>query len=192
MSFLVDSGATHNFVDPSTAKRLGLQLQSTHSFAIEEADGEKVARKFCCRSTKLCTDLLVVFLGDAQVILGTIWLKSLGSTLWDFTQKTICFWKDGKEVTLQGTFYKEMDIIEGKLLINLLQTKGLAYMLQFVEGDEGERELYPKELEGIIGEFSSIFKEPQGLPPLRGFDHHIPLVNSYLSVNARPYRYPFL
>lgn len=52
------------------------------------ADGEKVVGKFCCKATKIViqgfeydTNLLVVPLGDVQVILGTLWLKSLGPTL---------------------------------------------------------------------------------------------------------------
>lgn len=108
----------------------------------------------------------MVPLGDAQVILGTVWLKNLGPTLWDFTQKTLRFWKDGK-VTLQGTFHKEIDLIEGKLLVKLLQTKGLAYMLQFVESGDGEEfELYSRELGDILKEFPSVFEEPKGLSPL--------------------------
>lgn len=49
----MDSGATHNFVDSATTKRLGLQLQNTHSFAVEVADGEKVAGNCCSKATKL-------------------------------------------------------------------------------------------------------------------------------------------
>lgn len=41
VSFLVDSGATHNFVDPTTAKRLGFPLRTMNAFEVEVADGEK-------------------------------------------------------------------------------------------------------------------------------------------------------
>lgn len=92
-------------------------------FEVEVTYGEKIARKFCYRSAKLsiqgfelCTDHLVVPLGDAQVILGMVWLKSLGSTLWDFTRKTLHFWKKGRAITLQGVPSKEIDVIEDKLL----------------------------------------------------------------------------
>lgn len=109
-----------------------------------------------------------------------------------FHPKNLAFLEGGKEVTLQGTFHKEIDIVEGKLLSKLLQIKGLAYKLQFIERDEREEpELHLKEVEGVIEEFSGIFEEPKGLPPSREFDHHIPLVNPQLSVNARPYLYPF-
>lgn len=100
------------------------------------ADGEKVVGKFCCKATKIViqgfeydTNLLVVPLGDVQVILGTLWLKSLGPTLWDFSHKTLQFWKDGKVVNLQRVFQKEVNVIEEELLMKHLKTKGMAYML---------------------------------------------------------------
>lgn len=79
VSFLVDLGVIHNFVNPVTTTKLGLQLQNTHSFAVEVADGEKVVGNCYCRAAKLTIhgfesyiDLLVAPLGDAQVILGTV------------------------------------------------------------------------------------------------------------------------
>lgn len=59
VSFLVDSGATHNFIDPATAKRIGLPIQAMNTFevevAVEVADGEKMEGKTCSRDTKLRT-----------------------------------------------------------------------------------------------------------------------------------------
>lgn len=71
---------------------------------------------------------LLVPLGDSQVILGTVWLKSLGLTLGDFSRKTLCFWKEGKHITLQGVASKEVDVIEGRALIKILRVKGMAYV----------------------------------------------------------------
>lgn len=45
VSLLVDSGATHNFIDPATAKRIGLPLQAVNSFEVEVADGGKMEGK---------------------------------------------------------------------------------------------------------------------------------------------------
>lgn len=131
-------------------------------------------------------------LGDAHVILGTVWLKSLGPTLWDISLKTMRFWKDEKEITLQGVFHTEIDIVESKLLIKILQMKGVAYMLKFIEGEENEEpEPHLKELEEVLREFSDVFEEPKGLPPSRGCDYRIPLINSQLSVTQfLSYRYP--
>lgn len=65
--------AQHNFIDLSTAERLGLPLQEMQGFEVEVADGEKVADKACYKVIKLViqgfesyTDLLVVPLGDTK------------------------------------------------------------------------------------------------------------------------------
>lgn len=44
------------------------------------------------------TDLLVASLGVPQIILGTVWLKSIRPTLWDFDNLTLKFWKGTKEL----------------------------------------------------------------------------------------------
>jgi hypothetical protein len=44
------------------------------------------------------------------------------------------------------------------------------------------------EVQRILDTFSSIFASPQGLPPRRQYDHHIPLVPGARPVSIRPYR----
>lgn len=57
-------------------------------------------------------------------------------------------------------------MIEGKLLLKILKTKGVAYLLQYTEEIEYE-DLKPhlRELQTILEEFSKVFKAPQGLLP---------------------------
>jgi len=42
----------------------------------------------------------------------------------------------------------------------------------------------------LLQQFSALFQEPQGLPPVRDTDHHIHLIPQSTPVNVRPYRYP--
>lgn len=91
VSFLVDSGATRNFVDPITAKRIGLKLIEIQDFQVAAEDGEQIEGKYCAPRVKISiqgsileNDLLEVSIGVLQVILETIWLKSLSPSLWDF------------------------------------------------------------------------------------------------------------
>lgn len=51
VSFLVDSGATHNLIDPATTRRIGLPLQVINTFEVKVADGEKMKGKAYCRDT---------------------------------------------------------------------------------------------------------------------------------------------
>lgn len=39
----------------------------------------------------IIVDLLILPLGDSQVILDIVWLKRLGPTLWDFNNQTLKF-----------------------------------------------------------------------------------------------------
>lgn len=195
VSFLVDSRATHNFIDPVTANRIGLPLQVMNTFEVEVVDGEKMEGTACCKDIKMSiqgfessADLLVEPLGDTQVILR---LKSLGPVLWDFNRKTLCFWKGGKAITLQGVTSKGIEVVEGNLFMKLLQPKRVAYVVQAIEeGNEESAEPYLEDLQGVMDEYE-VFRKPRGLPPSRYCNHRIPLINPHLSVNSRPYRYLF-
>lgn len=44
------------------------------------------------------------------------------------------------------------------------------------------------EIQKLPDAFSSVFEAPSGLPPSRGYDHHIPLVAGANPFSIRPYR----
>jgi hypothetical protein len=50
-------------------------------------------------------------------------------------------------------------------------------------------EEFPLAVQQVLNKFASVFEEPQGLPPVRSFDHTIPLIPGAMPVNVRPYRY---
>lgn len=101
-----------------------------------------------------------------------------------FPRKTLCFWKGGKRITLQGVAAQEVDVIEGRTLIKILKVKGMAYMLQEIEVEgEEENEPYLIILVAYWVNFQRCFESPQGLPPTRKYDHRIPLINPHQSVN---------
>ncbi len=52
-----------------------------------------------------------------------------------------------------------------------------------------ESEKIPAEVQQLLTEFAHLFEEPKGLPPMRKFDHSIPLSPGAHPVNIRPYRY---
>lgn len=48
------------------------------------------------------------------------------------------------------------------------------------------------QLQELLSEFSDVFEDPKALPPVRVFDHVVPLLPGAIPVNSRPYRYsPF-
>lgn len=44
-------------------------------------------------------------------------------------------------------------------------------------------------IQSLIQQYGHLFKEPNGLPPKRADDHHIPLMAVSQPINIRPYRY---
>lgn len=96
-------------------------------------------------------------------------------------------------MTLRRVAAKEVDVVEGNLMTHMVQVKGLAYMLQYVEEEEmsSSAEPFLGVLQRVLDEFSGVFATPQGLPLSRQCDHRIPLLNPNLAANVRPYRYPF-
>lgn len=60
-------------------------------------------------------------------------------------------------------------MVEGKFLMKILQTKGMAYMLHELDTEEEEKnERYLGALLDILDLFKGVFELPQGLPPERG------------------------
>ena len=47
----------------------------------------------------------------------------------------------------------------------------------------------PPSMQGVLREYSDVFKEPSSLPPSRQIDHSIPLKEGTELVNVCPYRY---
>lgn len=48
ISILVDSGSTHNFVNPQTAKHVGCSILSTNNLWITVVDGSRVSNNAIC------------------------------------------------------------------------------------------------------------------------------------------------
>ena len=89
---LVDSGSTHNFMDPSTARRLGCSLLPSNNAKVRVADGynlQVVAKiaKFAweIHGTKFVADFMVIPLKGIDAVLGIQWLKPLGPITWILT-----------------------------------------------------------------------------------------------------------
>lgn len=68
------------------------------------------------------------YLGDAQIILGTVWLRSLGLIIWYFSNHILKYWKGGSPITLKGVRAGPVEMIEGESLDRILN-KELLHLL---------------------------------------------------------------
>lgn len=76
---------------------------------------------------------LVVSLANPQVILGTVWLKGMGPSLWDFGSHTLSLWAQGRRITLQGVQSHPLKVMKGETIDKLLQLKDIAFVVQLVD-----------------------------------------------------------
>ncbi|XP_074278160.1 uncharacterized protein LOC141601756 [Silene latifolia] len=176
LHILVNSGITHNFLDLSLAKKMGLDLEKITPQAVTVADGNHLACQYVCKgfswrlqNTEFKSDALLIPLGGCDMVLGVQWLSNLGTVKWNFKKLWMTFEYEGQHHMLRGIPPK-------------LDKSGAAN-----NKDQG----YPKAIGQLLEIYKDVFAEPTKLPPSRGvFDHRISLENDVAPVNIRPYRYP--
>ncbi|PWA61712.1 hypothetical protein CTI12_AA372010 [Artemisia annua] len=91
VSMLVDSGSSHNFINISVARRLGLKLIAIPTKIVSVANGLKLLIQFIIKSLKWRTngvefeaDFFAMPIGGYDVVLGINWLSTLGEIKFDF------------------------------------------------------------------------------------------------------------
>lgn len=65
----------------------------------------------------------------------------------------------------------------------------MVQLYQVTLGTGEEQEVTPECVRAIVEQYPDIFGEPEGLPPRRSCDHHIPLIPGAQPVNIRQYRH---
>ena len=110
LHILIDSGSTHNFLDVEMAKKLGCTLTSINPIRVDVANGSSLSYVSACKGlnwtlqgTKFQTDVLLLPLGNCDMVLEVQWLETLGEIKWDFKQLRMEFVIKGKKHVLRGS-----------------------------------------------------------------------------------------
>lgn len=105
---LVDSGSTHNFLDLSFSKKLGLQLEEVSAQAVTIIDGNHIVCKYICRNfswlmsgRKFSTEVILIPLESCDMVLGIPWLTTIGPVYWDFKKLRMNFIIDDEQISLK-------------------------------------------------------------------------------------------
>lgn len=95
---LIDSGNTHNFLDPSIVKRGQLKTEKGEELRVRVANGELLTSKGKGAGVKITiqgncfvTDTYVLSLAGCDMVLSVYWLRMLGQILWNFSNLTMEF-----------------------------------------------------------------------------------------------------
>jgi hypothetical protein len=194
---LVDSEATHNFVDKKLVKKMNWVVANTPPMCIKLGDGSRVQAKGACQGmeieiggVQLAINAQLFDLGGVDVVLGVEWLSTLGDTIMNWRKHTMSFWYNKEWITFQGL----NDSMETLNSILSSTSRGGKRWLRRMRGGVGEEDFLntgqQRELEVLLSKYENIFQEPKGLPPRRKNEHMINLKEGHEAVNVRPYRYP--
>lgn len=205
---LIDSGSTHNFMDPEIAKKLNCNVQPPKMKRVAVADGGKLTVsgrvdqfQWTFQNANFQQDMMIIPLGNCDMVLGVQWLSLLGPITWDFQELKMQFRYLEKRVVLHGI--KDMCVKEVKAGKMRLREDSANISMIFIQSTEEEKEIpeiytlstgSEKQscpgLEDLLQKYECLFDEPKDLPPQRvGHDHKIPLLEGSNPVNQRPYRY---
>lgn len=108
IDILVDSGSTHNFLDPSVASAVNLNVKTDSVIEVKVANVQNLSSKgygqkvINIQGTKFLIIFHILPFGGCDIVLGVEWLKNLGPIKWNFANMSIQFLFKGGEFNLQG------------------------------------------------------------------------------------------
>ncbi|GAU22407.1 hypothetical protein TSUD_122930 [Trifolium subterraneum] len=202
---LIDSGATHNFISQKLVHQMDWGVDTTPHLNVKLGNGFQIATQGVCKELEVCIGdfkikpkLHLFELGGIDVVLGIDWLKTLGDTITNWKQQTMCFWWDKKWTTLKGQGGCRNAAVALQSILSKPKPKNTQELLWQAStvktkggGDSNLDEQQQIELGKLLEKHEQVFQSPSGLPPKRINDHAINLVEGHKAVNVRPYRYPY-
>ncbi|KAL4285207.1 hypothetical protein GQ457_16G013510 [Hibiscus cannabinus] len=199
---LLDSGSTHNFISLAMVKRAGLGMSRRKQLKVSVADGNVMGTLGECpgvtwevQNQRFKTDFLVLPLKNCDVVLGIQWLSQLGSINWNFSALKMEFSWKGQQICLGGCQPEPINYAEpglcGKFLKGRMNSQNVTLLYVNAQLElELDKESLHSDMEKLLQQFADVFEEPKSLPPERGHDHRITLIDENVVVKVKPYRYP--
>ena len=213
VTVLVDSGSSHNIIQPRIASFLHLPIQPLSSFSVMVGNGDYLHCTGLCKDTPLMVtqhifpiSFYVLPIQGADVVLGVQWLQTLGPFVSDFTIPSMQFYHNNTLITIQGSKLNTITQATAHQLNRMVQTNAIAtfhsismiptnpitttYSTTGLFTDEQFLLTLNPDLQTLLTRYPHVFAKPNNLPPRRDHDHHIHLTPTATPVNIKPYRYP--
>ncbi|KAH9311173.1 hypothetical protein KI387_026208, partial [Taxus chinensis] len=198
---LIDTGATHNFIDEVVVAKKGLQTEEFEGFKVMVADGFHIS---CTKKISNLTmqlgnyevkdDFYVVHIGDTDAVLGIQWLRSLGEISLNLQTMELKFQSDGKKIVLRGMSNGGPRVVSFKSMARLIrhdQAEWVAECMILPTSPFETKRDHPPDVQSLLTKKSKVFADlPPGPPPERGSEHIIELKEGAKPVITTPYRYP--
>ncbi|XP_058753077.1 uncharacterized protein LOC131626262 [Vicia villosa] len=208
---LVDTGSTHNIMQPRIAHHLNLHTTPINQFSVMVGNGSHLQCEGICNNVQIFLQnkpftlpFYLLPIEGADIVLGMAWLRTLGPIQADFSIPSLTFQHQNTPLTLTGdpsstptntTFHQLRQLIHTDAIasFHLLLMEPIQQPPQTNEPNistPSNQNPLPLPLTTLLTKFQSIFQQPKGLPPSRPHDHHITLLPNTPPINVKPYRYP--
>lgn len=182
LTFLVDSGSSSCFLDQRFVDRFTGRTTTPSIVHVQVAGGRVLECKeqfigltWTAQGYTFCDDFRVLELQSYDGIVGLDWLAKHSPMVTHWAQGWIAFPIGNDWGVLHGKGH--LGITHALVDLHLIQNEGGKSTVE-----------YSPEISALLAEFASVFAEPEGLPPTRQYDHHIPLIPGARPVSMRPYR----
>lgn len=203
VTILIDSGSSHNIMQPRIAEFLALPMVPLAPFSVIVGNGDSIQCFGSCPKVKVTLadhiftiPSYILPIHGADLVLGVQWLQTIEVFLSDYSVPSIQFTYNHKPITLTGSHSVTPTHTSYAQFCRLLFTDSIASMHTVTVNSIPENtasfdtfKLHPS-VAALLHEFLRVFSTSQGLPPPRPHDHHIHLLPKKGHVNVRPYRYP--
>ncbi|OMO81582.1 Aspartic peptidase [Corchorus olitorius] len=175
-SILVDSGSTHNLIQPRLARFLQLPIQPAPPFAVTVGNGETLHclgqvtdLRMGLQGHNFLLDLYLLEVRGADIILGIQWLSQLGPVLADFADLTLTFLHEGSLITLAGQPKIKPTVASYQQVKRLAQSDGIemAQLLTLSAADNASSQsssIHPQ-IQALLQQYSAVFVTPKGFLP---------------------------
>ncbi|GAU18789.1 hypothetical protein TSUD_80780 [Trifolium subterraneum] len=213
VTVLIDTGSTHNILQPRIATHLQIQSLPIPSFSVMVGNGSHIQCSGLCKDVPITLQnnlfnipFYLLPIEGADVVLGMEWLRNLGPISADFSVPSISFTHGKNRVTLQGDPQCLPQQSSYHQICHLLHTDSIAsiHLLSYTPTPQTApspivssqptidsiSQTLPLDLYQLLTQYPSVFDTPHGLPPQRQHDHAIPILPNTPPVNVKPYRYP--
>lgn len=133
VAVLIDSGSSHNIMQPRTAHFLSLPINPIESFAVLVGNGAYLHCSGMCENVPVLVQshtfhlpFYLLPIQGADIVFGVQWLQILGCFVSDFTFPTIEFYQQDTLITLHGTSSPSLTHVSFHQFNHLLQTDSIA------------------------------------------------------------------
>ncbi|KAK8919224.1 hypothetical protein KSP39_PZI021927 [Platanthera zijinensis] len=199
VTILIDSGSTHNFINPEVALKIGHPVDRNAAFQVMVTDGSKLRCEGALKGVEIqltgyvCrTDVYLLPIKGSDMVLGVQWLRQLRRVTTDWDRMTLEFTQQGTDYCLHGIRSSPLKEISLRSLQRLEEQGSMMAVILGMAAEGADTQRAPDPIQFLLAQYEDVFQEPHTLPPSRFRDHQIQLKTGTDPTNIRPYRYPYV